>query len=174
MTHDLTGARTLIINAFSRLVLAKRRLKPRITDVLAEAGVARSTFYQHFEGRDSLLIEATRGPLGVIADAAAGKVDEERLCALLDHFRENRRGSIELLDGPLRARIVRALAEAIGVRLDDATREPSFDLHLADMLIGFMRLWLTGETRQTSRELARMMMRSAAAQRTAMVEPRTL
>lgn len=174
MADGAKGARALIIEAFNRLILTKRRLKPRVADVLTEAGVARSTFYEHFEGRDSLLMEAMRGPLSIVADAVTGKGDEARLCAILDHFRQNRRGAIELLDGPFRARMVRSLADLIDARLDEATYEPSFDLHLADMQIGFMRLWLTGETRHSSRELAQMMMRSAAAQKAAMVETKTL
>ncbi|MEK7264761.1 MAG: TetR family transcriptional regulator [Pseudomonadota bacterium] len=172
MKNDAKGAHALIINAFNRLLLTKR-VKPRVTEIIAEAGVARSTFYEHFEGRDSLLMEALRGPLSVVADAVAVTGDETKLRAILDHFRENRREAAGLLEGPLRARVVRSLAELIAVRLDAALYNPSFDLHLADMQIGLMRLWLTGETRHTSRELAHLMIRSASAQKAAMVEPET-
>lgn len=171
MTQEAKGARFHIIEAFNRLILSERRAKPRVADVLSEAGVARSTFYEHFNGRDTLLIEAMRGPLGIVADALSGKGGDDRLRLILDHFRENRRSATELLTGPLRARIVRALADLIAVRTEDETPDKSFCLHLADMQIGFLQLWLAGETRHSSLELARLMTRSAAALKAAMTAP---
>lgn len=171
MTDELNRTRTSIIQAFNRLILAHGRAKPKVTDILDEAEVARSTFYEHFDGRDSLLLAALRGPLSVIADVAVGVGETSRAAATLDHFRENRRGAIELLKGPLHPRVVRTLAELIAERLPNSPK--AAPLHLADMQIGFIRLWLTGETSYASTELAALMISSAQAQLSAFAAMRT-
>lgn len=176
MTRDAKGARPAIIDAFNRLVLAGRDARPRIADVLSEAGVARSTFYEHFDGRDSLLLDALRGPLGVVAGTAAGDGDEDRLVDILEHFRAYRREAAALLTGALSPRILRALADLIAERIDggqiDGERKggerSKIALHLAEIELGFIRLWLTGETPYAARALARLMIQSAAAQRVAL------
>ena len=165
MTREAKGARATIMKAFNRLVLSGGE-KPPVADILDEAGVARSTFYEHFNGRDSLLLEALAGLLSVIADAATRVGDDSRLIAVLEHLRDFRRGGADLLTGPLALRITRSLAGLIAERLPDATQKSA--LHLADIQLGFIRLWLTGETPYAARDLAHLMMRSAAAQRAAM------
>lgn len=160
------SARAAIIAAFNRLVLAHRKPKPNVEEILSEAGVARSTFYAHFDSRDSLSLTALSAPLSVVADALTGKGDSDRLVAILDHFRENRRGAVDFLTGKLGPRIVRMLADLVAERLE-VKENRNIALHLADGAIGFIRLWLTGETPYSSPDLARMMMASAAAQREA-------
>jgi len=162
MTAEGPPARRSIIEAFNRLVLSQRDARPPVAAVLDEAGVARSTFYEHFDGRDALLIESLKPPLAIIADAAAGVGDLERLCGLLQHFAEQRRGAADLLIGPLAPRLARALAELIRER---AAMPPNAALQLADMQLGFIRLWTTGQTPSAPRDLAETMIKSAAAQR---------
>lgn len=164
MSDKPGGARSAILDAFNRLVLFRRQVKPRVADVIDEAGVARSTFYEHFDSRDSLLLSALRAPFAAIADAAAAGDADESLVAILDHFRENRRAAAELLTGPLAPRVVRMLAELISERIE---LDPPDALHLADMQIGFIRLWLTNETPYPAEALARKMIASASAQRAA-------
>ncbi|HNS87088.1 MAG TPA: TetR/AcrR family transcriptional regulator [Parvularculaceae bacterium] len=170
MTEQAKGARSTIVEAFTRLVLARRDSRPPVADVLSEAGVARSTFYEHFDSRDSLLLEAFRTPLGFVADAATREEGdagaEDGLIDILDHLRDYKRGAVDILTGPLAPRVVRALAELISERLPDCAPKPA--LHLADIQIGFIRLWLTGETPYAAHDLARLMIRSAAAQRAIM------
>lgn len=173
MTPEPKGARASIISAFNRLILSRRKLRPRVADVLEEAGVARSTFYEHFDGRDSLLLTAVRGPLGVVAAAAAGPGDATDLARILDHLRENRRGAVELLTGPLGPRVVRTLAALIVEKCGDTVSANKTALHLADMQLGFIRLWLCGETPYASIDLAELMIRSAKAQRKAIAPGET-
>ena len=170
MAHDIEGAKPAIVKAFTRLVLEKRDARPRITEILNEAGVARSTFYEHFDGRDSLLLESFRGPLSIIADATTGVASQERLVPILEHLREYRRGAIEMLSGPLSTRLMRALASLVAERLPASAGRDA--LHLAHMELGFIHLWLTGETPYSAPELADRMIRSAEAFRAAMIETR--
>lgn len=163
MTARKASARRSIIEAFNRLVLARRDPRPPIAEVLDAAGVAKSTFYEHFDGRDGLLIESLKPPLSIIADAAAGVGDPERLQAILEHFGEQRRAVADLLCGPLTPRFVRALAALIRERTDLLSANAA--LQLADMQIGYIRLWVTREAPSTARDLAATMIKSAAAQR---------
>lgn len=167
MTGDSESARPAIIAAFNRLVLAHRKPRPNVEEILAEAGVARSTFYAHFDSRDSLRLTALSAPLSIVADALTGKGGSERFVAILDHFRENRRSAVEFLTGKLGPRIVRMLADLVAERLDEGESR-KVALHLADGAVGFLRLWLTGETPYSPQDLARMMIASAAAQRAAL------
>lgn len=163
MKARTASARRSIIEAFNRLVLARRDPRPPIAEVLDAAGVAKSTFYEHFDGRDGLLIESLKPPLSIIADAAAGVGDPERLQAILEHFGEQRRAVADLLCGPLAPRFVRALAALIRERTDLLSANAA--LQLADMQIGYIRLWVTREAPSTARDLAATMIKSAAAQR---------
>ncbi len=169
MTHDAKApAKIAIVEAFSRLVLSRRTSKPPVADLLAEADVARSTFYEHFDGRDAVLIEALEAPLALLADAATRAVDDARLVALLDHFRENRRGAADLLSGPLAARVRRRLAEFIATRLPAEERD--FSIDLANQILGQIRLWLEGETRYPAEKLAALLIAGAASLRAALAE----
>jgi AcrR family transcriptional regulator len=159
MNDERKSARATVIDAFSRLIIERRGEKPRIAEVLDEAGVARSTFYDHFEGRDDLLLAALEGPIGVLADAATGAASPARLANLLDHFRENRRGAVDILSGPLAPRVVRKLAEQLRAR---GAGESAATI-IADQQIGLVRLWLAGEIRVTADEAASAMVKSAAA-----------
>ncbi len=169
MTHDAKApVKIAIIEAFSRLVLTRRTPKPPIADLLAEADVARSTFYEHFDGRDTVLIDALEAPLALLADAATRTVDETRLIALLEHFRENRRGAAEILSRPLGARVRRRLAEFIAARLPADERDISIDL--ANQMLAQVRLWLDGETRYSAARLAALLVAGAASLRAAFAD----
>ncbi|MFN3959648.1 MAG: hypothetical protein ACK4NP_07025 [Parvularculaceae bacterium] len=169
MTHECKGpARAAILEALSRLVLTRRSPQPPVADVLRETGVARSTFYEHFDGRDSALIEALEGPLSLLADASTGGADEARLSMLLNHFRENRRSAADLLSGPLTGRIRRRLAAMIEPRLDLQGADLALDL--ANQQLAQIRLWLQGETRHSATQLATIMVAAAAALRAAYTE----
>jgi len=166
MERCSSDTRLTIVEAFNRLVLATRRARPPVAQLLREAGVARSTLYSHFGDRDSLLLEAMGGPLSVVADAASGELPQERLTGLLEHFWEQRRGAQEVLEGQFAKRLTRSLAELI------SSKDPALDrndaLRIADTLLGFVRLWISGETPSPAANVARKMVANAAAQRAAL------
>jgi AcrR family transcriptional regulator len=162
VTHEgKSPAKMAVLEALSRLVLTRRSPQPPVADLLREAGVARSTFYEHFDGRDSALIEALEGPLRLLAEAATGVADEARLSMLLDHFRDNRRSAADLLSGPLAGRIRRRLAALIEPLLD--LQGADLALELANHQLAQIRLWLEGETRHSAARLAAIMIAGAAA-----------
>lgn len=163
MDKPASDTRLAIVAAFSRLVLSMRSARPPIAQLLREASVARSTLYSHFGDRDSLLLEALKEPLSVLASALLfDGVDDERLISLLDHFWEQRCGTLDVFQGKFSSRIVRAFADvlmekSVGLERNDAIR-------LADSQVGFIRLWVSGETPSTSEALAANMIAYAQAQ----------
>ncbi|MCC6789627.1 MAG: TetR family transcriptional regulator [Hyphomonadaceae bacterium] len=163
MDRPASNTRLAIVAAFNRLVLSTRRARPPVAHLLREAGVARSTLYSHFDDRDALLLEAMKGPLSVLADALMSEGHDERLVGLLEHFWQQRRGALDVLQGKFATRLVRVLADLIMAR--DATLERNDAIRLADSQIGFIRLWVSGETPGTSEALAAKMVASAHAYR---------
>lgn len=166
MKRSSSDTRAAIVDAFSRLVLATRRARPPIALLLREAAVARSTLYAHFNDRDSLLLEAMGGPLSILASAAFGETREETLAALLEHFQAQRRGAQDVLEGKFAKRLTRALADLICAK--DSALDRRDALRIADSLLGFVRLWISGETPSSTREMAKKMIVSATAQRAAL------
>jgi AcrR family transcriptional regulator len=161
----VSRTREAIVNAFSRLALSTRRARPPISQLLREAGVARSTFYKHFDDRESLLLEAMSGPLLIIADAIIADHGEQSLTSLLDHFWEQRRSGGDVLAGPFAARLARSLAQMIVDKAPELERNDA--LRIADGQIACVRLWISGETPGLSATLARKMIAGAKAQRIA-------
>jgi AcrR family transcriptional regulator len=162
MTEHIASTRNRLLQAFNRLMLRELGRRPLLADVIAEAGVARSTLYDHFEGRDDLLLEALKGPMSVIADAATRPGELDRLTAILAHFHERRKEAADLLSGPLRTRIARVLAEQIAQRRDGLTSKAA--LQLATILLSLIHLWLAGTAPATTEEAARLLEDTARVQ----------
>ena len=165
MTEKREGAQGRIIDAFNKLMLARKSGRPRVAEIVAEAGVARSTVYEKFDGKDGVLLEAFKGPLSIIAKCATSDADTEYLIGILKHFRERRADVGSLLTGPLMNRITRLLAALIDERSHATPLTRDAALHIADSQIAFIRLWLIGETRYTPEALASLMRDHGRAQR---------
>jgi AcrR family transcriptional regulator len=172
MTTDRPASETreAILNAFNRLVLSSRRARPPVAQLLREAGVARSTLYKHFDDREQLLLEAMGGPLSIIANCAFGNAHSNQLVGLLDHFWDQRRAGGDVLSGHFATRLVRSLAVLITERAPELDRHDA--IRIADTQIGFVRLWIFGETPCSSAALADKMIAAARAQRNALVPER--
>lgn len=162
MDKRASSTHLAIVAAFNRVVLSTRRARPPIAQVLREASVARSTLYSHFDDRDSLLLEAMKGLLSVLAEAPFRDSSHKRLIDLLQHFWEQRRGALEVLEGKFAMRVVRALADLFMETSAELERNDA--IRLADSQVAFIRLWLSGETPSTCEALAVKMIASAQAQ----------
>lgn len=65
--------REALHSAFILLALQRRYHEIRIDDILKASGVSRSTFYEHFAGKDALLAAAMDGPISLLAGMVAGE-----------------------------------------------------------------------------------------------------
>lgn len=151
--------RAALIDAFNQLLLHRRTERIRVSDIVARADVGRSTFYDHYSGVDEIHMEALSRPFAILADAAAGEGDAERLRSLLDHFWENRQRARATLAGRTGDKAVRLLADMVEARLRDGGPELALPvrlaaLQLAQAALAPIRGWVAAEAPCDSQTLA--------------------
>lgn len=134
--------------AFTKLAFNCRYGEIRVAAIVAGAGIARSTFYQHFRGKDDVLLATIEPILLPLAGAASGRTSQVHLSGTLAHLWEKRALARIIFDsaGTL---VQRHLAGMIATRLD----ENRFDLAdraflsraVAAAQVTVLRMWLAGE-----------------------------
>ncbi len=164
--HDQRVQRTrgAIVESFNGLALQRSYSSIRVSDVVGEAGVGRSTFYEHFRNIDEVLLQSASGMLGVLADAATESGDAERVRCVLEHFWEVRPTARALLRDPSGVQVARRLADLIEERLAEQWRgrdaPPIIPPRLvaaqaAGAQLGLIGAWLGGAAACDSGALAR-------------------
>jgi AcrR family transcriptional regulator len=169
-THDA------LLNAFNELMLDRRYDEFGVADIVEDADVGRSTFYEHYRGKDDLLVHSMSWMLDVLAEAAFGPGDGAELEGLLAHFLENRDMGRYLLVGPpareVLPRLVHELAQRIERRVEASLRERGTEpalpprliaLQTAEAQFGLIKAWLRDPSPCAPAEVASGMRRSAAA-----------
>lgn len=165
----VTRTRKALVDAFGHLVQHRRRGRIRVAEIVAQAKVGRSTFYDHYSGTEEISLDALSRPFAVLADAAAGQGDAMALTGLLAHFWENRQRAREMFaSGRMREKTARLLAQMVAERLEAADVRPAIPLPLASLQLAEAALapilaWMRGEAAATPEALARSLCRSGAA-----------
>ena len=162
--------REALLEAFFGLVLTRPYQEITVQRIVARAGVGRSTFYEHFAGKPSILAASLAGPFGVLADSVAEPDNTVALTALLEHFWANRAQARGLFCGAMRARAVGMLIRLIDERLRRAAPRRTLRLprklaamQLAEVLFAPLTAWLLGEATCCPAQLARALRRAAVA-----------
>ena len=167
MPHSRTKAR--VIEAYNQLVFAKTPPPIRVGQIVAKAGVGRSTFYDHFSSAEDVHLAALSRPLSHLAAPVAGTAGVDHLQWLLEHFQANRPRARETLSGAGRDRVTRLLADLISdrVEFDGSGGIPRrlAVMQLAEAMLGPIRLWIVGEVAANPDALARSLFDTAAAMR---------
>src|SRR5471032_3021830 len=109
--------RNALLGAFRDLILNTLYDELTVADIVARARVGRSTFYEHFPGKDGLLAASIAGPFSTLANTICVDDNVPQLVELLEHFWAQRRLARELLVGAIRERSVRVLVAQIEQRL---------------------------------------------------------
>lgn len=146
--HDSRAQRTrmAVFGAFRDLVLSRRYDDIRVADIIDRAVVGRSTFYEHFNSKDDVLLTSIEPLFAVLADIPKG-ADSEKVRFVLAHFWEQRAFARIIFQGDLFDKLTRKLAAMIEQRSADAAAAPA-RLHAisnASSLLGAIRAWLAGE-----------------------------
>lgn len=154
-THAVAGAsdprsqrsREAVRTAFNRLVVSTPWARIRVQDIVAAAGVARSTFYEHFASKQALLQDVLVGPFSILAGALDAHCDAARFDALLAHFWEHREQARTFLDGALHRRSMAVLSPLLlaGIRSRHARLLLPDELAattLAALQLSILRSWL--------------------------------
>jgi AcrR family transcriptional regulator len=146
------AARRALVDAFVALVLERRYDQLKVRDIIARAGVGRSTFYEHYEGKDELLQEGLSGPFSVLADMITERHDPAALRATVEHFWEHRRIGNAMFGGPPRRLVTGTLATLIERRLKDVARRrilplpaPLLAAQMAGGQVALISAWLSGQ-----------------------------
>ncbi len=151
--------RTAILGAFTALALSRRYEAIRTGDMIAAAGVGRSTFYEHFRSKDEVLVAAVEPILHTLASAALGRASQSQIRATLDHVWEQRAVARVLFEGRTGDKLQRRVAVLIGVRLPAPAAMPAMAAAAAQLTM--LRMWVRGEAACPAAELAARMIACA-------------
>lgn len=168
--------RRQIMSAFTRLVFDRGFENVSVLDVVAEAGVARSTFYEHFSGKEDVLRACMSRFFAVIAKCVSSDMEPGELTRVLDHLWENRRLTDAIFSGAPRVILLRAHGEMIETHLRDMNQGKPVALpyrlaaiHLAEAQIALIENWLRGRAYCETAEMARALHKSSRASAAALL-----
>ncbi len=94
-SNDRRVARTR--SAFNHLILTKGYQTLTAADVAEQANIGRSTFYEHYRGKEDILAESLIPILAPLADSCVQNEPSPELIATVEHFWESRRLAKALL-----------------------------------------------------------------------------
>jgi AcrR family transcriptional regulator len=159
MDMRVRRTRESILQAFVTLALDRRYDRIKTADLIATAGVGRSTFYEHFGGKDQVLLAAMDPLLLTIANASLGRAAKSQVRATLDHFWEQRGLARMILNSRAALQLQRRLAAMIEARLpENGTVPPAMiAMSAAAGQLAMLRMWLAGEASCASDALAQAM-----------------
>lgn len=145
--RQLSSTEITIVEAFRTLAIERRYGAIRVTDIIDRAGVGKSTFYEHFQGKDDVLLTAMRPILLVLATAASGRAARSYVRPVIEHLWERRSFARPILDSTAASILQRRLAYAIathgGSQLD-AEHVPLLAVGIAAAQLAMLRCWLAG------------------------------
>ena len=164
--------REALFGAFFGLVLERPYEDIKVDDILDRSGVGRSTFYEHFDGKDDILAVSLRHPLPPLADAMRARDNTADIVGVLEHFWENRAIIPGIFTGPARAVVSAVLVELIEERFKlDRVGSPYpllipprlAAIQIAEGLLAPVTAWLLGESKCTAEALAQALRQTAMA-----------
>lgn len=146
----LDRTRDRIIAEFTALVFAGGFETITVQRLVEAAGIARSTFYEHFASKEDVLRASMARFFGVIADCVLTDEPPDELARVVAHLWDNRRLADAIFAGQARNVLVRNQADLIEARLRSLGEErPSAPLRLAaaalsELQITMLETWLRG------------------------------
>ena len=163
--------RSALIRAFNELFMERGYEDFGVAEIADRANVARSTFYQHFDGKDDVLASAASGIFKLLADTVRNPDVDPRLAIVLEHFWQFRIQARTLLGSIGKEAVVKVFAALVEANLRERTRSgtpPGIPLRLAAVQIATGQLaiiheWLFGQYSCTAAELALAIHNSAYA-----------
>ncbi|MES2339487.1 MAG: helix-turn-helix domain-containing protein [Pseudomonadota bacterium] len=143
----LSRTRAAIIDAFRALALEQRYAAIRVADIISHAGVGKSTFYEHFRGKDDVLVSAMQPVLLALATAASGRAARSYVRPAIAHLWDRRSVARPIIESAGAGILQRSLADAIathGGGLEDAQDARLVAVGIAAAQLAMLRYWLSG------------------------------
>lgn len=143
-----------------------------VDDIVRRAGVARSTFYVHFQDKDELLRASLAAPFHLLAQLVADPTPEKVIVAALEHMLGVRAMGLAMLQGGARPVVAQTLASHLESRLGErGLHRPGRLLlpftmlshMLAEAMLAGIAEWLQAERPMPAEDLARVLVRQTAA-----------
>lgn len=176
MDRRTEKTRQSIIDAFVKLTNKSGYEKVSVKDIIQEANIGRSTFYDHFKTKDELaryicysLFDHIFGeniPICSTHDFSKTPPNtKNRITHILYHLRDKRQyyiGILTYLHGSMFLRFMREyMQQYIQISFTDVEEyhlnnipEDFIRNHITNSLIGMIHWWLRGEMRKTPEEMA--------------------
>jgi AcrR family transcriptional regulator len=164
-------AKAAVLRAFAELIGSKQYEEITIGEIIGRADVSRSSFYEHFRGKQDLLTRSIAGPFKILADGVFCSAPAT-LVPLLEHFWSNRAFARGVLLGSVRQRTATVLVVEIEDQLGrrETASGEKYRLprrlmawQLTESMLGVITAWLTGEARCSASELADALSRTSHA-----------
>ena len=168
-----------LVGAFVTLIFREGFEAVSVGDIVAEAGLARSTFYEHFSGREDILQASMAMFFTIMADCVACDDQPADLVKVLDHFWGNRRLADAVFSGRPRVILVRSLSDMIERRLREAgmgTPALPYSLaaiQLAESQVVLVENWLRGRAFCRPEDMAAALHRSSRASAASLLKARS-
>lgn len=151
-TRLSSNTETAIIDAFVALALERRYDAIRVADLIVHAGVGKSTFYEHFRGKDGVLLAAMQPILLALATAASGRAARSYVRSVIEHLWERRSVARPIMDSAAASILQRRLADAIarhGGGQANTMDVPLSAIGIAAAQLAMLRCWLSGHVPAT-------------------------
>lgn len=157
--------RQAIRTAFFTMVLERRYYEIKIDDIVQQAGIARSTFYEHYKSKDELLASSLEGPFSRLVNLVDGATTKEALVDILEHFWHNRAMARGIFIGAIRKKVSMALADMIQKKLATQLAGkklplPLIGIQLSEMMLTPITVWLLGQASCSAMVLADVLIKT--------------
>ena len=159
-------SRSAILRAFVDHIFRDGFENISVQAVVAGAGIARSTFYEHFSCKEDVLRASMAQFFEVLAECVSSEDQPAELTRVLGHFWENRRLTDAIFAGTARQILALSLSEIIESRVRDRRLLLPHRLaaiHLAEAQLALVESWLRGRAFARVEEMATAVHRSARA-----------
>lgn len=148
-----------VFDAFFEMVQSSRYDEMKVIDIIHKSGIGKSTFYEHFNGKDDVLSQSLEYPLSVFASALIDEGEVEDTLWMLNHFWERRVFARVILQAPTRDVVDDCLRSLIKSSLESGPTKNSSSHNyaiaclLSSGFLGLLTEWISGRVNLSKDEL---------------------
>lgn len=155
--------RAKIVDTFNQLLLAGSTPRPKVAEVISQARVSRSTFYDHFDGVEALLSESLSELFTALARAMVSQRDPHYLVSLIEHIGENRAIAREFLSGERGDRAQALFARMIEREIEGCDNARLDAILISGTTLTALKNWTAGTLASSPETLAARLIATATA-----------